>query len=92
MAEQDRHRLRRRGEAFEVVLACPRGAARCPSATAELGPVCACGRQLAADQQVGHLDEVALLGQLLDRDAAVAEDALLAVDERDRARARAVLT
>ena len=40
------------------------------------------------DQQVGDLEEVGLLGQLLDGVAAVLEDALLAVDEGDRALAR----
>jgi len=41
------------------------------------------GGQLAVDEQVGRLDEVGLLGQVLDGVAAVAEDALFAVDERD---------
>ena len=40
------------------------------------------------DQQVGDLEEVGLLRQLLDRVAAVLEDALVAVDEGDRAAAR----
>ena len=39
------------------------------------------GRQAAVDQQVGDLEEVGLLRQLLDRVAAVLEDPLLAVDE-----------
>jgi hypothetical protein len=47
------------------------------------------GGQLAVDQEPRHLEEVAHLRQLLDRVAAVAQDALLAVDERDRAAARA---
>ena len=42
-------------------------------------------RQVPVDEQVRRLDERRLLGELLDRDAAVAEDALLAVEERDRA-------
>ena len=46
-------------------------------------------RQLPVGQQVGHLHEARVLGELLDRDAAVAQDALLAVDEGDRALARA---
>ncbi len=46
-------------------------------------------RQLAVDQQVADLGEGGLLGELLDRVAAVAQDALLAVDEGDRARAGA---
>ena len=41
------------------------------------------GRQLALAQQVGHLEEAGLLGQLLDRIAAVAQDAPVAVDEGD---------
>src|SRR5439155_575970 len=43
------------------------------------------GGQLALDDQVGGLEEAALLGQLLDRVAAVAEDAALAVDVADLA-------
>ncbi len=43
------------------------------------------GGQLAVDQQVGDLEEVGVLGQLLDRVAAVLQDPLLAVDERHRA-------
>ena len=50
---------------------------------------CAGGRQLAVDDQVGRLDEGGVLGQLLDRIAAVAEDAGLAVDEGDGALAGA---
>ena len=46
------------------------------------------GRQLAVDEQVGDLEEVRLLRQLLDRVAAVLEDPLLAVDEGHRALAR----
>jgi hypothetical protein len=42
-------------------------------------------RQFAVDQEVGDVEEGGVLGQLLDRVAAVAEDALLAVDVGDRA-------
>ena len=42
-------------------------------------------RQLAVDQQVADLDERRLLRQLLDRVAAVAQDACVAVDVADRA-------
>ena len=45
------------------------------------GVVLRLGRQAAMDQQVGDLEEVGLLRQLLDRVAAVLEDPLLAVDE-----------
>ena len=44
----------------------------------------AVGGSSPVDQQVGDLEEGAVLGQFLDRNAAVAEDALLAVDEGDR--------
>src|SRR5260221_9375180 len=46
-------------------------------------------RELAVDQQVRRLDEVRVLGELLDRITAVAQDALLAIEIRDRARRRA---
>ena len=44
--------------------------------------------QLALDDQVGGLEVVAVLGQVLDRIAAIAQDALVAVDEGDLAAAR----
>ncbi len=43
------------------------------------------GRQLAVEQQVGHLEEVRLLGQVVDRIAAVQQNPLVAVDEGDLA-------
>ena len=43
------------------------------------------GRQFAVDQQVADLDERRLLGELLDRVAAVAQDARVAVDVGDGA-------
>src|SRR5205807_10670706 len=45
-------------------------------------------RQLAVEQQVRGLEEGALLGELLDGIAAVAQDALVAVDVAHRAPAR----
>src|SRR5438094_3265682 len=45
-------------------------------------------RQLAVQQQVGRLEERALLGELFDWVAAVAQDPLVPVDEADRAAAR----
>ncbi len=45
---------------------------------------CAAFGQLAVEQQVAHLEEVAFDRELLDRVAAVEELALVAVDERDR--------
>ena len=44
-------------------------------------------RKLAPDEEVGDLEEGGVLGELLDRVAAVAEHALLAVEVGDRARA-----
>ena len=41
--------------------------------------------QSAENQQPGSLDEVGMFGELLDGDAAIAEDPLVPVDERDRA-------
>ena len=41
------------------------------------------GRQLAENQQHGHFDKRTALGQLFDGEAAVAQDALFAVDEGD---------
>ena len=52
------------------------------------GVVLRLGGQLAVDQEVGHLEEAGLLRQLLDRVAAVLQDALVAVDVGDRAAAR----
>ena len=43
------------------------------------------GRQVAIEQQIGRLDEGALLGQLFDRVSPISQDALAAVDEGDRA-------
>ena len=52
------------------------------------GVVLLLGRQLAVDEEVGDLEEVGLLRELLDRVAAVLEDALVAVDEGDGRAAR----
>ena len=47
------------------------------------------GRQLAVEDQIGHLEERAVLGQILDGVAAMQQHALVAVDEGDvRAAAR----
>ena len=46
------------------------------------------GRQLAVDQQVGDLEEAGVLGQLVDRVPAVAQDPGVTVDVGDRRRAR----
>ena len=44
--------------------------------------------QIPVDEQVGHLHEGRLLGQILDAVPAVAQDALLAVEEGDAAQGR----
>ena len=83
---EDRHRVRVRGERVEEVphlLADERVMRDLPDEPIEL----LAARQLAPDQEVGDLEEGGVLGQLLDRVAAVAKDALLAVEEGDRARA-----
>ena len=49
---------------------------------------CCLGRQFAVHQEVGDLEIAGLLGQLLDRIAAVLEDAFVAVDVGDRRSAR----
>ena len=41
------------------------------------------GRQFAVEQQVAGLEEVAVLGEVLDRIAAIEQDALVAVDVGD---------
>ena len=41
------------------------------------------GRQLAVEQEIAGLEEVAMLGELLDRVAAIEQDALVAVDIGD---------
>ncbi len=84
---QHRHRVRVAGEAGEErleVLVQHRVAA---DPVLELGQL-VLRRQLAVDQQVGHLDEGGLLGQLLDGVPAVAQDAGVTVDVGDRALAR----
>jgi hypothetical protein len=58
-----------------------------PEQVAEMPPLLRV-RQLAVDDQVGRLDEGRVLRQLLDRVAAVTEDAGVAVDEGDAAGAR----
>ena len=42
------------------------------------------GRQFAIEQQVADFEEIAVLGELVDRIAAMKQDALVAVDEGDR--------
>src|SRR5215471_15156153 len=44
--------------------------------------------QLAMEKEVGHLQVVAALGQLLDRVAAISQDAAVTIDESYRALAR----
>jgi hypothetical protein len=50
----------------------------------ELGEFVGLG-QFAVDQQIGNFKKIGMFRQLLDRIAAIQQDALVAVDERDRA-------
>ena len=79
----DRHRMRVAAEALEepVHLLVHHGVAR--DAVVEIG-LLRRGRQLAVEQQVAGLEEVAVLGELLDRIAAIEQHALVAVDIGDR--------
>ena len=85
---QDRHRVRGRREAREVATHRLGQSRVLPEQLAE--PVALLlGGQLAPDEQLSRLDERAVLGEILDGVAAVAEDALVTVDERDARLARA---
>ena len=53
----------------------------------DFGPFKRDGRAFVSEGQVGDVEEVARRGEGLDGVAAIAEDAFLAVDERDRAAA-----
>ena len=78
----DRHRMRVAAEALEEPrhLLVHHGVAR--DAIVEIGLLRG-GRQLAVEQQVAGLEEVAVLGELLDRIAAIEQHALVAVDIGD---------
>jgi hypothetical protein len=81
---EDRHRMRRGGEALEEVLHVlvqQRMPREVLAPVAELRLV----RKFAVDEQVSRLDEGRAFGELFDGDAAITQDALVAVDERDRA-------
>ena len=81
-ADHDRHRMRVAAEAGVEPghLLMHHGVAR--DAVVEV-VVLLLRRQLAVEQQVAGLDEVAVLGELVDRIAAIEQDALVAVDEGD---------
>ena len=51
----------------------------------EKPPQLRAARQVAVDEQIGRLDKGRVLRQFLDRNAPIAQDALLPIDERDRA-------
>jgi hypothetical protein len=85
---EDGHRVGVAGEALEVVLQVLVQEFILREQVGEafkLGAV----RELAHDEQVGDFNEGGLLGEFLDGDAAVAQDAQIAVDEGDLALARA---
>ena len=81
-AGHHRHRMRVAAEALEepAHLLVHHGVAR--DAIVEIG-LLRRRRQFAVEQQVAGLQEVAVLGQLFDRIAAIEQDALVAVDIGD---------
>ena len=81
-AAHHRHRMRIAAEAGEKArhLLVHHGVAR--DAVVEIF-LLRLGRQFAVEQQVADFQEVAMLGQLLDRIAAMQQDAFVAVDEGD---------
>ena len=81
-ADHHRHRMRVAAEALEepAHLLVHHGVAG--DAVVEIG-LLGRGRQFAVEQQVAGLEEVAVLGELLDRIAAIEQDALVAVDIGD---------
>ena len=81
-ADHHRHRMRVAPETLEepAHLLVHHGVAR--DAVVEVGLLRG-GRQLAIEQQVAGLQEIAVLGELLDRVAAIEQDALVAVDIGD---------
>ncbi len=85
---QDRHRVGGRRIALEELLHVFVEHAVVGQPVVELGELVG-GRQLAVEQQVADLGKGRMLGDLLDRVTAVAQDALFAVDEGDRALAAA---
>ncbi len=85
---QHRHRVGGRREAGEEVLHVLVQQAVVGQLAVELGELGG-GGQVAVDEQVADLGEGGLLGDLLDRIAAIAQDAALAVDEGDGALAGA---
>ena len=84
--DRGKHRHRRRvlREPLEDALHLHLDRRVLPEAEPELLPLRRV-RELAVDDEVGGLDEIAFVGQLLDRDAPVPQDALVAVQERDGA-------
>ena len=86
-AEQHPHRVRVVAEALQELVDVRVHVGVHPDVVRPLREL-ALGRELALEQEVGRLQEPGLLGDLLDRIAAVAEDAGVAVDVGDRAAAR----
>ena len=81
-AAHDRHRMRVAAEAGEEAAHLLVDHRVVGDAVVEVG-LLRRRRQFAVEQQVAGLEEVAVLGQLLDRIAAIEQDALVAVDEGD---------
>ena len=81
-AAHHRHRVRVAAEAAEEAAICSCTMVWWVMRVVELGLLRG-GRQFAVQQQVADLQEIAVLGQLLDRIAAIEQDALVAVDVGD---------
>jgi hypothetical protein len=81
-AAHDGHRMRIAAEAGEEAATSAR-APWCGASRGSRNPSSALGRQFAVQQQVADFEEVAMLGQLLDRITAMEQDALVAVDIGD---------
>ena len=85
---EHRHRRSARGETFQNFLHLGFDHGVLPQAQTELLAL-GRGRELAVDDEVRGLNKIAVVRQLLDRVTAVAEDAIVAVEEGDLALARA---
>ncbi len=81
-ADHHRHRMRVAPEALEEAAHLLVHHGVVGDALDEIG-LLGRGRQFAEQQQIAGLEEVAVLGQLLDRIAAIEQDALVAVDIGD---------
>ena len=85
---QHGHRRRTRGKALQDFLHLGLDGGVLPELEAEFLALGGC-RELAVDDQIGRLDEIAVMRELLDGVTPVAKDAVIAVEKGDLALARA---